>query len=137
RDSLAGVTLDRVRQSLSSLSAPAVPQSLAAVLTPSSPALGSTTAHQPQGLGRYTLTNLHAQGGIGQVWLARDGDLGRDVALKELRPERQAHPAARARFLEEARVTGQLEHPGIVPVHELARARDSRPSYTMRMVGGE
>jgi serine/threonine-protein kinase len=96
----------------------------------------ATTAHEPEGRGRYLLLNLHAQGGIGQVWLARDPEIGRDVALKELRPERQGHAAAQARFLEEARVTGQLEHPGIVPVHELVRAADGRTFYTMRLVRG-
>jgi serine/threonine protein kinase len=131
RASLAEVTTDPVRQSLLSVADPDVQQSLAELPTP-----GSTTAYQPQGRGRYTLTHLHAQGGIGQVWLARDLDLGRDVALKELRPERRDHPAARARFLEEARVTGQLEHPGIVPVHELACPADGQPFYTMRMVRG-
>jgi tetratricopeptide (TPR) repeat protein/tRNA A-37 threonylcarbamoyl transferase component Bud32 len=129
--SLAEVTTDPVRHSLLSVADPDVQQSLAELPTP-----GSTTAYQPQGRGRYTLTHLHAQGGIGQVWLAHDSDLRRDVALKELRPERQEQPAAKARFLEEARVTGQLEHPGIVPVHELVRPADGRPFYTMRLVRG-
>src|SRR5438270_788061 len=71
--------------------------------------------------GRYSLTRLHGKGGIGQVWLARDNDLGREVALKELRPDRAGNPALVSRFVEEAKVTGQLEHPGIVPVYELAR----------------
>jgi serine/threonine-protein kinase len=86
---------------------------------------------------RYTLTRLHARGGIGQVWLARDSALGREVALKELRPERANNPDLWARFLEEARITGQLEHPSIVPVYELARrADDQYPFYTMRFVRG-
>jgi serine/threonine-protein kinase len=135
RASLAEVTNDPVRQSLASLADADVQQSLAALPTLASSALGSTTAYQPEGRGRYTLTRLHATGGIGQVWLARDPDLGREVALKELRPEQQEHPSAQARFLEEACITGQLEHPGIVPVHELVRS-DGRPFYTMRMVRG-
>src|SRR5438270_1328809 len=100
-------------------------------------ALASTIAYQPESRERYTLTRLHAKGGIGQVWLARDVDLGRQVALKELRPEQAGNPAVWSRFLEEARITGQLEHPGIVPVYELAkRAEDQKPFYTMRFVKG-
>ncbi|MED5401341.1 MAG: serine/threonine-protein kinase [Planctomycetota bacterium] len=86
---------------------------------------------------RYTLTRLHGEGGVGQVWIARDDELGRDVALKELRDDRADHGSARARFIREARVTGQLEHPGIVPVYELANnEQDDRPFYTMKLVGG-
>jgi hypothetical protein len=93
----------------------------------------STTAHEPEVRGRYTLTHVHARGGIGQVWLARDAELGRDVALKELRPESAGSPAVLGRFLAEAQITGQLEHPGIVPVYDL----DGRlPFYTMRFVKG-
>ncbi len=86
---------------------------------------------------RYTLTRLHAMGGIGQVWLARDPALGREVALKELRPEQAHNESAWARFLEEARITGQLEHPGIVPVYELTRRSEmDLPFYTMRFLKG-
>jgi len=86
---------------------------------------------------RYTLTRLHASGGIGRVWLARDSGLGRDVALKELRPERADHATHRARFLQEAHITGQLEHPGIVPVYELVlQPKNQQPFYTMRFVKG-
>jgi serine/threonine protein kinase len=59
------------------------------------------------------------------------------VALKELRPERAGQPALWARFLREAQVTGQLEHPGIVPVYEVGRRPDDQaPFYTMRFVRG-
>ncbi|GIW86485.1 MAG: hypothetical protein KatS3mg108_0809 [Isosphaeraceae bacterium] len=86
---------------------------------------------------RYTLTRVHAQGGLGKVWIARDTDLNREVALKEIRPDRADNPEAWRRFLKEAQVTGQLEHPGIVPVYELARRdQDDQPFYTMRLVRG-
>lgn len=93
---------------------------------------------------RYTLDRLHALGGIGQVWLAYDADLGRDVALKELRPERVRNPAIAARFLREARITSLLQHPGIVPVYELVanvpptgeQTETAPPFYTMRFVQG-
>jgi WD40 repeat protein/tRNA A-37 threonylcarbamoyl transferase component Bud32 len=86
---------------------------------------------------RYELSRLHATGGIGRVWLARDLDLDREVALKELRPERAADPAMVARFRREARITGRLQHPGIVPVYEMAPAAEGEsPFYTMQLVRG-
>jgi serine/threonine protein kinase/tetratricopeptide (TPR) repeat protein len=86
---------------------------------------------------RYTMSKLYAKGGNGQVWLASDADLGREVALKELRPESAANPAVAARFLDEAQITGRLEHPGIVPVYELVRpGAEGHPYHTMRFVRG-
>ena len=83
---------------------------------------------------RYTRTRLHAKGGMGQVWVARDGSLGRQIALKELRPDSMDNSAICSRFLYEARITAQLEHPGIVPVYELGGG--AVPFYTMRFVRG-
>lgn len=98
----------------------------------------TTLAEPPESAGsRYSVTQLHALGGIGQVWIAQDLALGREVALKELKGE-QISRTAWARFLHEARVTGQLEHPGIVPVYELSsREGDRRPFYTMRFIRGD
>ncbi|HZY90897.1 MAG TPA: serine/threonine-protein kinase, partial [Gemmataceae bacterium] len=101
------------------------------------PCSAATVDHVPGPAERYSRLRLHATGGIGHVWLAHDSGLGRDVALKELRPERAGHAEAEARFLQEAQITGQLEHPGVVPVYELVRARDGRqPFYAMRFVKG-
>lgn len=86
---------------------------------------------------RYALNSLHAIGGIGRVWLAQDAQMGREVALKELRPEQANDAVCCARFLREAKITGQLEHPGIVPVYEMAFRTDTgQPFYTMRFVKG-
>jgi serine/threonine-protein kinase len=86
---------------------------------------------------RYARLELHASGGIGQVWLVRDDVLGREVALKELRPDRAGNVQLEARFLGEARITGQLEHPSIVPIYNLARRpADDQPYYTMRFIRG-
>src|SRR5687767_15776608 len=63
--------------------------------------------------GRFKVVRLHAKGGLGQVSLARDEKLNRRVALKEIRPDKRANPEIRRRFLAEAEITGQLEHPGI------------------------
>ncbi|MCR9200061.1 MAG: protein kinase [Planctomycetaceae bacterium] len=86
---------------------------------------------------RYQLTKLHATGGMGRIWLARDNAIGRNVALKELRPETPSATGIWQRFLNEAKVTGQLEHPGIVPVYEVDAADEDRPFYTMRFVKGQ
>ena len=72
------------------------------------------------------------------MWLARDRDFHRGVALKEIRPDRAANPELWRRFLKEAQITGQLEHPNIVPVYELGRRReDDQPFYTMRSLRGQ
>jgi serine/threonine-protein kinase len=84
---------------------------------------------------RYGFTRIHATGGIGRIWLARDHQLDRDVAVKELLPENAGQVKTVARFLREARLTGQLEHPSIVPVYELASRTDT-PFYAMRFVRG-
>jgi serine/threonine-protein kinase len=78
----------------------------------------------------------HAQGGLGQVSVAFDEQLHREVALKQIRPDRLDTPSARQRFLNEAEVTGQLEHPGIVPVYSLDRDEAGEPYYAMRFVQG-
>jgi serine/threonine-protein kinase len=132
---LTAATTPEVRRVLEGVTDPNIRQSLSDVTLPSRPAVFSTTDFEPDSRHRYTRTRLHARGNIGQVWLAHDEDLGRDVALKELRPDRQDNPAAVARFLEEAKVTGQLEHPGIVPVYELVQPRDDHPCYAMRFIG--
>jgi WD40 repeat protein len=86
---------------------------------------------------RYALIREHASGGSGRIWVAWDHDLNREVALKQLLPEWAERPDLLQRFLDEARITGQLDHPGIVPVHDLAGPADNRPpSYTMRLVKG-
>jgi tetratricopeptide (TPR) repeat protein len=138
RAGLAEVTTDPVRRSLAGVADPDVRQSLAGLAAPPQGlVLVATTARDPDSRDRYTLSRLHATGGIGRVWLARDASLGRDVALKELLPERAGNPAVWVRFIKEAQVTGQLEHPGIVPIYEVGRRpEDQAPFYTMRFVRG-
>jgi serine/threonine-protein kinase len=69
--------------------------------------------------------------------VARDEELGREVALKEIQSRHADDPASRSRFLVEAEVTGRLEHPGVVPVYGLGAYPDGRLYYAMRFVGGE
>jgi serine/threonine-protein kinase len=86
---------------------------------------------------RFRVLRPHAQGGLGQVSVALDAELGRHVALKEIQPDYADDPASQGRFLLEAEVTGNLEHPGVVPVYGLGRHPDGRPYYAMRFVRGE
>jgi len=84
-----------------------------------------------------TLVGLLSTGGIGQVWKALDLTFGRIVALKELKPDLAPNAQQQERFVREARITGQLEHPGIVPVYAFHPGDDkSRCYYTMRFVKG-
>ncbi|HKI16253.1 MAG TPA: serine/threonine-protein kinase, partial [Isosphaeraceae bacterium] len=86
---------------------------------------------------RFQPIREHARGGIGQVWLARDSELQREVALKVIQPKYAEREDQRARFLLEAEITGNLEHPGIVPVYSLGRDAEGRPYYAMRFIRGE
>jgi WD40 repeat protein len=84
---------------------------------------------------RYSPTGLLlGQGGLGRVDLVHDHTLERDIARKQLHADGSA---LRERFLREARITAQLEHPGIVPVYELGYDADRRPYYTMRRIHGQ
>ena len=69
--------------------------------------------------------------------MARDGELQREVALKVIQPRYAERDDQRARFLLEAEITGNLEHPGIVPVYSLGRNAEGRPYYAMRFIRGE
>ncbi len=84
---------------------------------------------------RYKVGERLGEGGMGVVWTARDRRLERDVALKVLAVP-DADDAARARMLREARVLARLEHPGIVPVHDVGTLEDGRVWYTMKRVEG-
>jgi serine/threonine protein kinase len=85
---------------------------------------------------RFVILRPHAKGGLGEVFVARDTELNREVALKEIKPEFADDQRVRSRFEFEAEVTGGLEHPGIVPVYGLGHLPDGRPFYAMRFIKG-
>jgi serine/threonine-protein kinase len=91
---------------------------------------------RPELDGRYDIRERIGEGGMGTVYLAHDRELGRDVALKVLR---DPLPAAeeRERLAREARILASLEHPGIVPVHDVGTLADGRLFYVMKRVRGE
>ncbi len=86
---------------------------------------------------RYRPLRLHAQGGLGEVHLAEDLELRREVALKRMQPRHAGDADSRRRFLREAELTARLEHPGVVPVHGLVHDETGQPAYAMRFIQGE
>jgi serine/threonine-protein kinase len=100
------------------------------------PADGPPGEPLPPDLGRYLPRGFLGRGGMGDVFWVHDAHLGRDLALKVLRPEYRGRPQLVRRFLMEARAHSRLQHPGFAPVHDQATAGDGRPYFTMKLVRG-
>jgi serine/threonine-protein kinase len=96
----------------------------------------ATEEAEVTGSARYTERAVLGVGGMGKIVLARDARIGREVAVKQLRADRDLLPEERSRFLREAQVQGQLEHPSIVPVYDIDRRPDGTTFFTMRRVLG-
>ncbi|MFL5339154.1 MAG: protein kinase domain-containing protein [Gemmataceae bacterium] len=99
-------------------------------------ARGDAAPPPERGGSRYRVLRPHARGGLGEVFVAEDTELHREVALKEIQPKWAGNAASRTRFVQEAEITGGLEHPGIVPVYGLGVYPDGRPYYAMRFIRG-
>ncbi len=91
----------------------------------------------PALVGPYRVAREIARGGMGVVLAAEDPKLGRDLAIKVLLDAHRDKSSYRERFLEEARVTGLLQHPGIIPVYEEGELADGCPYFVMPLVDGE
>lgn len=85
---------------------------------------------------RYDMVDNFARGGMGNIWLAKDGMIQREVAYKELLPRAMRRSSIVERFIQEGQVTGQLEHPGIVPIYDLGYQENGTPFYAMKLVRG-
>lgn len=92
---------------------------------------------RPVSHGRYQVLGEIARGGVGIVLKGRDLDLGRDVAMKVLKPDHAGRSHMVQRFIEEAQITGQLQHPGVLPIYELGRQDNGRPYFAMKLVRGQ
>ncbi len=88
------------------------------------------------GSGRYSQQSTIGKGGMGEIVLCVEQNTRREVAMKRMLPTAAGHAKHRARFVEEAQVTAQLEHPNIVPVHELGRDEHGAIYFTMKLVKG-
>ncbi len=112
------------------------PQSTAA--SDKSPLTLSWSAGEPSVVGqRFVMLRELARGGLGEVFVARDHELDREVALKKILDGKSPSSEVRQRFVAEAKITGGLEHPGVVPVYGLGSFPDGRPFYVMRLIRGQ
>ncbi len=102
------------------------------VIRPSSPEIPDPSERSA----RLQLFGEIARGGMGAVFKGRDSDLGRDLAVKILLESHRDKPDMIRRFIEEAQIAGQLQHPGIVPIYELGAFGDHRPYFAMKLVKG-
>jgi tetratricopeptide (TPR) repeat protein len=138
RAGLAEVADEAVRHTLAAVADPIVHQTLAGLPADSATLATITADFRPAADGtRFQVLRPHARGGLGLVSVARDTELGREVALKEIQSGHAEDAASRGRFVREAEITGGLEHPGVVPVYGLGRYADGRPYYAMRLIRGE
>lgn len=85
---------------------------------------------------RFHCLHEHARGGMGVVYVAEDRELERRIALKEIKADLVNDPHYRDHFEREARITGNLEHPGIVPVYSAGKHASGNPYFAMRLIRG-
>src|SRR3954469_23671171 len=107
--------------------------------TPENASLEPTStppAEPPEQIGRYRLLRVLGEGGFGRVYLAHDDDLHRPVAIKVARPERVMRPQDMDAYLEEARNLARLDHPHIVPIHDLGRTEDGLAYIVSKFIDG-
>ena len=97
----------------------------------------SDSSTDPVRLGDYTIIRKLGEGGMGAVYLAEDLKLGRQAAIKTMKPELAARPADRERFVREARAAAAVEHDNIVPIWQIGEAADGSPFIAMPYLQGE
>src|SRR5262249_28096929 len=129
---IVGLAAPALRGGLATL--PAAPATLAGT---GEPGPEGPAGHPASAERRYRVLRPHARGALGEVFVAHDEQLNREVALKQIQAPYAHTPESRARFLLAAEITGGLEHPGIVPVYSLGAPPDGLPYYAMRFVKGE
>lgn len=104
---------------------------------PSVAALGGhRSARPPVAIQGYDVRGVLGEGGVGVVYEAVQKSIDRRIAVKMIKPEIAANPQERDKFLTEALVTGALDHPNIVPIHDLGATPTGQPFYVMKLVHG-
>jgi tetratricopeptide (TPR) repeat protein len=100
-------------------------------------ATGAPGAGLPAQVGRYPILGLIGRGGMGVVYCGLDASLQRPLAVKVLLAEHAGDDELRQRFLKEAQIMGQLQHPGVAPIHEIGELADGRPFFSMKQIQGQ
>src|SRR5262245_27328835 len=106
------------------MSEPEIPTGPCPPTAPGVPEVGAAPPEPPQQIGRYRVERLLGSGGFGCVYLAHDDQLRRPVAVKVPRTDRFSLPGYAKAYRAEARVLAQLDHPNIVPVHDVGETED-------------
>lgn len=119
------------------LNHPSVTAALEGASTKTAGMIVNAWKHDSDGGQRFIRIREHAKGGLGEIFVAKDLQLNREVAVKRIQDWIADDHDSLARFRMEAEITGALEHPGIVPVYGLGKDPDGRPYYAMRLVKGE
>jgi serine/threonine-protein kinase len=134
--SLAEAAGPQARAALASIADPDVERSLTGLSTMPPAAEDGEVRPPGERAGRNVLYEEIGHGGMGIVLRGHDPEMGRDLAVKLLLPRHQGDARLERRFVEEAQITGQLQHPGVVPIYELGRFIDQRPYFTMKLIKG-
>ncbi len=121
----------------SPISGSSLPNSLRTTVLPRVELVDAKPKIVADGKVRYELAHTLGEGGVGEVIKARDNDIERDVAIKRLRTEMQGSHATVLRFAEEVRTVGKLEHPNIVPIHDVGVHPNGEYFFVMKYVEGE
>ena len=136
-DAIGDVALDALREAIERADESELRATIERIVESVDPGLA---LNRPEVAGdqqqRFEVREELASGGLGEVFVARDRQLNRNVALKQIRQRLVDHPSANDRFLLEAEITGRLEHPGVVPVYALGQKADGQYYYTMRLIRG-
>ncbi|HVS34769.1 MAG TPA: serine/threonine-protein kinase [Gemmataceae bacterium] len=129
--------LERAAQEIAKRKSQRITSTADALIPPPTPSMGPPPPPLNAFAGlRFDPQRHHASGGLGDVFVAVDQEVGREVALKRIKPTFADDADCRARFQREAEITGRLEHPGVVPLYGRGRDADGRPYYAMRFIRG-
>ena len=123
--------------SASTSGAATIDKTLRTTVLPRVEIVGAESKIVADGKLRYELANRLGEGGVGEVLKARDNDIDRDVAIKRLRAQMKESHATVLRFAEEIRTVGKLEHPNIVPIHDVGVHPNGEYFFVMKYVNGE